>query len=53
MMHQKTSRDWDDLFDLMVKAHELAETMYSGSEEYRFEFPVMGQRFRQGHDGAA
>jgi hypothetical protein len=47
MMHQKTSRDWDDLYELMLKAHELAEMMYSGSEEYKFDFPMMGQPFRQ------
>jgi hypothetical protein len=47
MMHQKTSRDWDDLYQLMLKAHELAEVMYSGSEEYKFDFPVLGQPFRK------
>lgn len=46
-MHQKTSRDWEDLFDLMVKAHELAEMMYSGAEEYRFDFPNIGDRFNK------
>ncbi len=49
MMHQKTSRDWEDLFDLMVKAHELAEMMYSGAEEYRFDFPKIGERFNKEH----
>jgi hypothetical protein len=47
MMHQKTSRDWEDLHDLMIRGHELAQTMYSGSEEYKFDFPVIGQRFRE------
>jgi hypothetical protein len=47
MMHNKTSRDWEDLYELMVKAHELAEMMYSGSEEYKFDFPIMGQPFRK------
>lgn len=47
MMHQKTSRDWDDLYTLMLEAHSLAQLMYSGSEEYRFDYPVMGQPFRR------
>ncbi|ETI23917.1 hypothetical protein G647_05724 [Cladophialophora carrionii CBS 160.54] len=47
MMHQKTSRDWEDLYELMLKAHELAEMMYSGAEEYKFDFPAMGQRFQK------
>lgn len=47
MMHAKTSRDWDDLFALMVKAHELAQAMFSGSEEYKFDFPTVGAAFRK------
>jgi len=45
MMHQKTSRDWDDLYLLMVEAHNAAALMFSGSEEYRFELPVTGTLF--------
>ncbi|EXJ68456.1 uncharacterized protein A1O5_08248 [Cladophialophora psammophila CBS 110553] len=45
MMHTKTSRDWDDLHELMINAHQLAQMMFSGSEEYKFDFPVMGQLF--------
>ncbi|OAG42062.1 hypothetical protein AYO21_03797 [Fonsecaea monophora] len=47
MMHSKTSRDWDDLYELMINAHQLAQTMFSGSEEYKFDFPVMGQAFQK------
>ncbi|KIY02106.1 uncharacterized protein Z520_02244 [Fonsecaea multimorphosa CBS 102226] len=45
MMHSKTSRDWDDLYELMINAHQLAQMMFSGSEEYKFDFPTMGQLF--------
>ena len=47
MMHQKTSRDWEDLYDLMLKGYELAEMMHSGSEEYKFEFPATHTPFRK------
>ncbi|KIW34691.1 uncharacterized protein PV07_01455 [Cladophialophora immunda] len=47
MMHSKTSRDWDDLYELMIKAHQLAQMMFSGSEEYKFDFPAMGQQYRK------
>lgn len=46
MMHHKTSRDWDDLFHLMLETHDLARMMFSGSEEYKFDFPILGQPFR-------
>ncbi|EXJ95124.1 hypothetical protein A1O1_00243 [Capronia coronata CBS 617.96] len=45
MMHQKTSRDWDDLLSLMIEAHRLAALMYSGPNEYRYEMPQYGQPF--------
>ncbi|KEF53209.1 uncharacterized protein A1O9_10657 [Exophiala aquamarina CBS 119918] len=45
MMHQKTSRDWDDLLLLMIEAHNAAALMFSGSEEYRFEMPLAGTPF--------
>ncbi|OAP56082.1 hypothetical protein AYL99_09261 [Fonsecaea erecta] len=47
MMHTKTSRDWDDLYELMINAHQLAQMMFSGSEEYKFDFPTMGQLFQK------
>jgi len=47
MMYQKTSREFQDMFDLMLNAHELAEMMYSGAAaEYKFVFPEIGDRFR-------
>jgi len=45
MMHIKTACDWDDLYALMIEAHQLAALMYSGAEEYQFVFPVIGTRF--------
>lgn len=42
MMHQKTSRDWEDLMQLMVEAHQAAAFMFTGAEEYRFDLPVCG-----------
>jgi len=47
MMHQKSSRDWEDLFELVQEAHKLALMMYSGAEEYKFETPTIGQRFQR------
>ncbi|EXJ90112.1 hypothetical protein A1O3_03181 [Capronia epimyces CBS 606.96] len=45
MMHQKSSRDWDDLLSLMTEAHRTALLMYSGPDEYRYEMPQHGQPF--------
>ncbi|KAL2395245.1 hypothetical protein ABEF93_002669 [Exophiala dermatitidis] len=45
MMHQKTARDWEDMLSLMREAHKLAFYMFSGPDEYRFEFPQHGQPF--------
>ncbi|KAK5047516.1 hypothetical protein LTR84_006613 [Exophiala bonariae] len=42
MMHQKTSRDWDDLLVLMIEAHRAAAYMFTGAEEYRFDLPNCG-----------
>lgn len=47
MMHQKSSRDWDDLLSLVTEAHRLALLMYSGADEYRYEMPQYGQPFRR------
>lgn len=48
MMHQKTSRDWEDLLQLMVEAHKAAAYMFSGAEEYRFDLPLCGALFAPG-----
>ncbi|KAL2426310.1 hypothetical protein ABEF95_003151 [Exophiala dermatitidis] len=47
MMHQKTARDWEDMLTLMREAHKLAFYMFSGPDEYRFEFPQHGQPFNK------
>ena len=47
LMHQKTTKDWDDLFTLMQAAHKLAGAMYCGPNEWRFDFPEAGTAFRQ------
>ncbi|KIX07390.1 uncharacterized protein Z518_02043 [Rhinocladiella mackenziei CBS 650.93] len=46
MMHQKSSRDWEDLLSLMVEAHHLAQLMYTGVDEYRFDTPQVGAHFK-------
>lgn len=45
MMHTKTACDWEDLYTLMVEAHTLAQMMYSGADQYRFETPQGNQPF--------
>lgn len=46
MMHQKTTRDWDDLLTLVIEAHRIAVKMFSGADEFRFEIPPVGIPFK-------
>ncbi|KAK4941024.1 hypothetical protein LTR10_018944 [Elasticomyces elasticus] len=39
MMHEKSACDWEDLYTLMIEAHTLAQMMYSGADQYRFDTP--------------
>lgn len=45
MMHNKTTCDWEDLHELVIQAHNLAATMFTGFIEYRYEFPEIGKFF--------
>jgi hypothetical protein len=45
MMHQKTSRDWDDLYDLVSDAQGLAQVIFDGTDEYGYSFPHLNQPF--------
>jgi hypothetical protein len=47
MMHNKTTRDWEDLHSLMIEAHHLAQVMNAGAEQYRFETPTANQTYRK------
>jgi len=44
-MHVKTSRDWEDLHFLIIEAHKLAERLFMKSDEYRFDFPNINERY--------
>lgn len=46
-MYVKTARDWDDLYTLMLEAHNIAGQMYNTSEEYKFTFPNVGDPFKK------
>ncbi|KAJ9632927.1 hypothetical protein H2204_007495 [Knufia peltigerae] len=47
LMHNKTSRDWDDMASLMEEAHRLAIMMYSTTDQYRFEMPEGSTLFKK------
>ena len=47
MMHQKTSKDWEDMMMLMVEAHNVAGMMLGGPYEWRFDFNNVKDPFRQ------
>lgn len=47
MMHQKTSKDWEDLMLLMIEAHNIAGAMLGGPYEWRFDFNNPTDVFRQ------
>jgi hypothetical protein len=46
MMHQKTPRDWDDLFELITDAQGLAQVVFNGTDEYGYSFPHLNQPFK-------
>ncbi|KAI1610118.1 hypothetical protein EDD37DRAFT_653404 [Exophiala viscosa] len=47
MMHERSSCDWEDLHLLMTEAHTLAQLMFSGADQYRFETPNGNDMFNK------